>query len=269
VCTVLTKVNHSCAPNCVKFCPTAASCGASEIWSVREIAENEEITICYCERDDMIYSSRDEFLQSHHRFQCACPWCQSSRCFEDGKAIEARDSTREHLLRLEKEIIHMEQELLWQTLDDRLEAAVTCANMVTHAASLLSEMEQQLVVCSEDILMMQVRTLKLIANVAVAGIGALETLGKGNAEALEFLASEFLQSTQKLLVKQLQYLHPDHPVLASTHVDISQALESSGKTARGHTDAAKKIKMLYNTRKRFPRASRELKKAGDCYWGSK
>lgn len=38
---VLTMLNHSCNPNCIKFSPSAGSSGASEVWTVREVQENE------------------------------------------------------------------------------------------------------------------------------------------------------------------------------------------------------------------------------------
>jgi hypothetical protein len=111
----LTKINHSCDPNAIKFSPSAGSSGASEIWSVRDIREGEEITICYCEPLEMTRQSMHEFLVAHHRFICCCTVCESNRDpkREESDITEAQESQFQEMLQA------MESELkFWRSVDE-------------------------------------------------------------------------------------------------------------------------------------------------------
>lgn len=72
-------INHSCMPNCIKFAPTAASLGASEIYATRGIAQGEEITINYCFPCESSYKSAKDYLMDNHTFECTCPRCGALR----------------------------------------------------------------------------------------------------------------------------------------------------------------------------------------------
>jgi hypothetical protein len=72
---IFSLVNHTCAPNCTKLCPTTDKGWrrASEIWTNRDVQKGEELTICYNHIREMTNSSIAKFLHEHHRFQCNCP----------------------------------------------------------------------------------------------------------------------------------------------------------------------------------------------------
>jgi len=68
-------INHSCMSNCIKFAPTKASMGASEIYTTRNITRGEEVTINYCLPCETSYKSARDYLKENHTFECLCPRC--------------------------------------------------------------------------------------------------------------------------------------------------------------------------------------------------
>eukprot|EP01038_Epipyxis_sp_PR26KG_P004928 gene4928-6896_t len=118
----LSLVNHSCIPNCIKFSPKNKNkYGYSEIWSIKPIEKDEEITICYITPMEMITSSMQDYLTKHHRFQCNCP-----RCFitpvATTKNINNNDlfiQSKQELVLFQSELEEMETEFLWHnSIDD-------------------------------------------------------------------------------------------------------------------------------------------------------
>lgn len=67
-------VNHTCAPNCTKLCPSMDKGWrkASEIWTNCDVKKGDELTICYNHIREMTEKSVAQFLHEHHRFKCTC-----------------------------------------------------------------------------------------------------------------------------------------------------------------------------------------------------
>lgn len=74
----LTVVNHSCRPNCIKYAPTSASHGASEIWTTEFVPAGQELLICYVEPIGQSPLSVRDYLSSSHGFSCGCRHCSFS-----------------------------------------------------------------------------------------------------------------------------------------------------------------------------------------------
>jgi hypothetical protein len=71
----LSMINHSCAPNCMKFAPSNSSSWASEIWTTRAVRAGEELTMSYRAPLETCSSSMEAFLLQNHRFLCMCAAC--------------------------------------------------------------------------------------------------------------------------------------------------------------------------------------------------
>jgi hypothetical protein len=119
---VLTMLNHSCNPNCIKFSPSTGSSSASEIWTVRQVEENVELTICYCEPLEMTKQSMQEYLEMHHRFSCKCSDCIAVTTLENNAPAEKQQAIIKksvHDNKLQEIILGMQQELRFlENLDD-------------------------------------------------------------------------------------------------------------------------------------------------------
>jgi hypothetical protein len=74
----LTILNHSCQPNSIKYAPTSASYGASEVWTIERIEKGQELLICYAEPSGQNPLTVREYLQKNHSFKCSCRYCSIS-----------------------------------------------------------------------------------------------------------------------------------------------------------------------------------------------
>ncbi|KAH9936369.1 SET domain-containing protein [Fomitopsis serialis] len=67
--------NHSCAPNAVtKYIITPSKPVRMEVIALRDIAEDEEVTIPYLD-PALPVETRQQALQSNYGFSCSCPTC--------------------------------------------------------------------------------------------------------------------------------------------------------------------------------------------------
>jgi len=89
----ISKANHCCDPNCWVVVPESAP---GEVVSVRSIAAEDELTVSYLCRSDLLRSvrGRQKMLKSGWEFTCCCRRCASdvddSRRFSCSRCVEAR-----------------------------------------------------------------------------------------------------------------------------------------------------------------------------------
>jgi len=161
----LSMINHSCAPNCIKFAPSNSSGWASEIWTTRAVPKGGELTMSYRSPLETAASAMRLFLQQHHRFRCVCAACQdrereatightgrgaaarariqtqervtvfTAAATEEGEAEAAAEAT---LAAIEEAAEAMEKELKWLAVDDEEDVLHTCKRM-QHASEQLLE----------------------------------------------------------------------------------------------------------------------------------
>ena len=231
---VLTMLNHSCNPNCIKFSPSTGSSSASEIWTVREVEKGEELTICYCEPLETTSESIRQFLEVHHRFFCKCSFCTNEAITENNLTDERR-----HLLRnanvqaakLQELIVGMEQEMQFLRNLDDLEVGFESVVKLMRATTDLSSVESD-ANTTDDIPAsprLLARLCKLAANVAVTFLEYSEKTDERGRRPkgilLKTASFSFLRNSISLLSHQMKYLGPYHPDIASSHIDIAEALE--------------------------------------------
>jgi SET domain len=231
---VLTMLNHSCSPNCIKFSPCAGSSGASEIWTIDEVQKGDELTICYCEPLEMTKESMQEYLDAHHRFTCKCPSCVQAITFRNSLPEEKLLSLRKVNLqegKLQEIIIGMEQELLFLKNLDDLDVGFDNVVKLMKATTDLSSVESD--ENKDDNFSVNPRLLsrlcKLAANAAVLFLEyADKTAGSGRQPKgilIKSAAFSFLRNSLSLLSHQTKYLGNYHPDIASSHIDIAEALD--------------------------------------------
>jgi SET domain len=230
----LTMLNHSCNPNAIKFSPCAGSLGASEIWSVRSIAPGEEITISYCEPLEMTRQSVQEFLKSHHGFTCQCSECLAPEIGDKTQDGDSKSPPKAnqiaHESKLQEMILGLEQELkFWQStphdIDGAIQGVTRLMKNTTEMAAVESEGEGFAV--SSRLL---ARLHKLAANAAATFLDFASKFQQQRGkrpkrELLKTAAFSFLRNSLSLLWQQLTYLGPHHPDVASSHIDMAEALE--------------------------------------------
>jgi SET domain len=231
---VLTMLNHSCSPNCIKFSPSTGSSGASEIWTIDEVQKGDELTICYCEPLEMTKESMQEYLDAHHKFTCKCPSCVQAVTFMNSLPEEKQLACRKVNLqesKLQEIIIGMEQELLFLKNLDDLDVGFDNVAKLMKATTDLSSVEND--ENKDDNFSVNPRQLsrlcKLAANAAVLFLEyADKTAGSGRQPKgilIKSAAFSFLRNSLSLLSHQMKYLGDHHPDIASSHMDIAEALD--------------------------------------------
>lgn len=231
---VLTMLNHSCSPNCIKFSPSTGSSGASEIWTIDEVQKGDELTICYCEPLEMTKESMQEYLDAHHRFTCKCSSCVRAITFRNSLPEEKELAFGKLILqekKLQEIIIGMEQELLFLRNIDDLDVGFDNVVKLMKATTDLSSVESD--EDKGDNFSVNPRLLsrlcKLAANAAVLFLEyADKTTGSGRQPKgilIKSAAFSFLRNSLSLLSHQMKYLGNHHPDIASSHIDIAEALD--------------------------------------------
>lgn len=231
---VLTMLNHSCSPNCIKFSPGTGSSGASEIWTIDEVEKGDELTICYCEPLEMTKESTQEYLDAHHRFTCKCSSCIQavtliSNLQEEELLAVQKVNLQER--KLQEIIIGMEQELIFlKNLDDLevgFDNVVKLMKATTDLSSVESDENEDNNISVNPRLLS--RLCKLAANAAVLFLEyADKTTGSGRQPKgilIKSAAFSFLRNSLSLLSHQMKYIKNHHPDIASTHFDIAEALD--------------------------------------------
>eukprot|EP00929_Paragymnodinium_shiwhaense_P045798 TRINITY_DN23348_c0_g1_i2.p1 TRINITY_DN23348_c0_g1~~TRINITY_DN23348_c0_g1_i2.p1 ORF type:complete len:659 (+),score=29.10 TRINITY_DN23348_c0_g1_i2:172-2148(+) len=91
---LLSRVNHSCDPNCVKSCNVD---GSSTLIALRDIKQGEEITVSY--ESDCYLLLRDEERRAHPRLArvrpCKCQRCRNQECA--GQDLSVQHPEFEHV----------------------------------------------------------------------------------------------------------------------------------------------------------------------------
>lgn len=129
----LTKVNHSCDPNCIKFSPSK-SFAASEIWTTKFVKAGHELSICYVDPAEQTSKALQDFLHVHHRFICTCTRCaiHSSRALDKHAILFQQEED------LQQQLQTMETELQWLRVDESKDAIATLYNMLKAIDLLIS-----------------------------------------------------------------------------------------------------------------------------------
>ena len=70
----LSRLNHSCRPNCVHHWRPDMHCMI--VHAVRDIEEGQELCTCYGPGDCRLTSERQEYLLERYNFRCLCDMCQ-------------------------------------------------------------------------------------------------------------------------------------------------------------------------------------------------
>lgn len=231
---VLTMLNHSCSPNCIKFSPSTGSSGASEIWTIDEVQKGDELTICYCEPLEMTKESTQEYLDAHHRFKCKCPSCVQAITFINSLPEEKQLAFQKVNLqerKLQEIITGMEEELLFLRNLDDLDVGFDNVVKLMKATTDLSSVESD--ENKDDNFSVNPRLLsrlcKLAANAAVLFLEyADKTTGSSRQPKsilIKSAAFSFLRNSLSLLSHQMKYLGSHHPDIASSLIDIAEALD--------------------------------------------
>lgn len=258
----LTKMNHSCSPNCIKFKPTAQSNWASEIWTVRDIAEGEELSICYCEPSEMTSRSMREYLLTQHRFFCLCELCtrlklpqERSKEDENSKS-SANTEIAVVLLELDKRqetIAMLESELSFISLEEHTDALRICKKMMKLGEeTMLARFDELLslpwpvqvpvplagagvgdeeevgkdegAVLQRSLLVIKIRVLKLLVQAAATSIQAYSQTKGVKKSVLEKAIYTYAGASHTLLRLQTELLGPDHSELSTTQSDLAEGL---------------------------------------------
>lgn len=91
----LSRLNHSCRPNCVHF--WNPSLHQMVVHAVRDIENGEELYTCYGPGDCRLTSERQEYLLERYNFECLCNMCQEgSDVKNDGDKLEFTRINRFH-----------------------------------------------------------------------------------------------------------------------------------------------------------------------------
>jgi len=301
---ILTKFNHSCQPNCIKFQPTPSSFGASEIWSIRDIIKGEELTINYCELLEMTRVSMQAYLYDHHRFKCLCSRCSDGTI--NDTIVESMQASNSVSMIIDEENIQkqletIETELLWLKVEDPKQVIATCHSMLKTTSALLSLIDEadtlntvKVVACS-----LKARILKCSVNCATLLLKNVDILandpngGKKPKKALiQSCMITYAKNSILLASEQHQYLGNTHPDLAATYVDIVEGLsalldlypdqilitfpsdlyswsvskQAVRKKCEEYQREANRLKGLYSFNKRYPIARQALKGGPGCHY---
>ena len=96
---VLSRINHSCIPNAERWWDLERE--VETLYAIRDIKENEEITVAYS--GEIYYrplSERQDLISRGWRFRCLCQCCKLS----DPEAIAASDRRRRFIGWVDKEV---------------------------------------------------------------------------------------------------------------------------------------------------------------------
>lgn len=88
---VISMINHSCRPNCIKW--SGGQDGRSELQAVRDIRAGEEITISYLEPWEQSRRSRRVRIPDQFEFTCTCELCdiEAGSTFEELEKLYGSD----------------------------------------------------------------------------------------------------------------------------------------------------------------------------------
>jgi hypothetical protein len=231
---------------------------------------------------------------------------------EDTKA-DSEPEEKAGLEAIEQDLNHMESELLWQTVDDNaVDVMRTTRDMMKANTIMLRSIEKCRDRDGDSVrILARAHRVGVHASARYIEFGSDEWDQKKAKDAkatkiapkkstFREAAVSYLYHSLKLLECQTEYLGEQHPDVASTHQDISQAIEcfvgfcdgeeelkhfqemfvdielnhmslrsvkELKKAGKSYADKSKDIQRLYRTRIRFPNAPKVLTHPGACYWG--
>lgn len=228
-------LNHSCCPNCIKLIPATKN-GCSEIWTICDVKNDEELTICYVNPLETATISVREYLHTNHRFTCSCTRCQSlgfasslyaEKQFDDSVALEPS------LLSLLAAEQHLDQKVaeVEATLAD-IHSTKRQKNSLQLFLSLVESIE--VLVSPYAAVSLEERPVRLLARACKAGIsaimGAIEVFEISGKPVMHTLAVKFLDSHLALLLYQLAYQSRSHPDIGGTLDCIADGILSLKQT---------------------------------------
>lgn len=246
---LLTMVNHSCDPNCIKFPPSSGTAGYSEIWTTRNVEIGEELTISYSPTSLITRRSMQKFLESHHRFHCCCRICATSTMPTINDDNEGSESERKQLdedaVQLTIESIDRELQFLSIEAPPPSEVYVTCVSMMKTVQKIIDLFDDCKVKNSADLI--KAHCYKACVNCAAKVLQSAEdastlsgpestAVKKPKTKTLLLAATLYLRNSLLLLDQQFQYLGQEHPDLATTFEDISQGLTCVLRFTPSHED---------------------------------
>mmetsp|Transcript_4045 Transcript_4045/g.6272 ORF Transcript_4045/g.6272 Transcript_4045/m.6272 type:complete len:481 (+) Transcript_4045:141-1583(+) len=227
-------MNHSCLPNCIKLTP-GSKYAPSEIWSTRDVALGEELTISYVYPLESTALYTRTYLKKSHCFECRCPSCEAG---------ELSDSvlSEDEIIELENKVQKCENQY---TIDisDKPSTESRCGShyrdilgellripllrfnlrldiLCTLPVELTSETPANQDISRGDIFV-RVRLLKCCVRVALAWVGASEAIHEDVSEDAAVL---FLWASLMLYFSQVLHLGHCHPDVGSTVHDILEGL---------------------------------------------
>jgi hypothetical protein len=301
----LCMVNHSCDPNCIKFEPRAGSRGASEIWTTRDIAAGEEITISYCSPIESLTIPMRSYLLDQHSFNCRCIRCLEFEVFKSPSTLS------EMIEEWDSWIGDSEFEL--QSLKYEVSDIGILDKMADECNRIHSQLKvHQTDIFPSDLLRLQAHNRILFGSIALKKLSLFERMastektkskqGQGVEPAqLVKVGKELLQCNSEILRLQRKYLGKDHPDIITTITDMMNALDFLSETLStaevndflqrllwdevfGDADESKavsnskqlraiikqdttRLKNLYSIAKRYPEAVKVIKCPGLSFWG--
>jgi hypothetical protein len=294
--------NHSCEPNCIKLIPPGKH-SASEIWTTRSVAANEELVICYYSPVESASQTIRQYLQVNHRFSCTCPKC-SRIAGVSGEVDNSSASSEPTDVAFEQQVAATEAHKaeLERTVK-RSDALPSLRSLYSDAATCLQEHGTVL----SDQYALLARACKVVVAAVLLCINWSEV---HNQPVEEVHAVALVDYSMRLLHYQRQYLGSDHPDVGSTLSDLYEGIQALKqkypKALSGNFTAvqweqvmnavasaddtsapakkssaamatqcakycqaeARRIKALYNTAVKYPEAMQLLKApAGAHFWG--
>jgi hypothetical protein len=293
--------NHSCEPNCIKLIPPGKH-SASEIWTTRPVAVNEELVICYYSPVESASQTIRQYLQVNHRFSCTCSKC-SRIAGVSGEVDNNSASSVPADVAFEQQLAAIETHKAELELAVKRSDALPSRSLYSDATTCLLE--------HETVLREQYALLARACKVVIAAILlCINWCEVHNQPIEEDHAVAFVDYSLRVLHYQRQYLGNDHPDVGSTLSDLYEGIQALKqqypKALSGNFSAqqweqvmnavpnaddtsaqtkkssaamatqcakycqaeARRIKALYNTAVKYPEAMQLLKApVGAHFWG--
>jgi hypothetical protein len=191
-------INHSCMPNCIKFAPTAASLGASEIYATRNIVQGEEITINYCFPCETSYQSAKDYLMENHTFECLCPRCSALKEPEAAPTCDPEESQTEGSLKVTGANLQTAFAVAKGTTISAPTAAEKKAAAALEAASAAVKLELEKEVDNEELLVFIEESEMKVADAVSPPPDAIVTWGETSKTCKEFMVQSLERCAEVL-----------------------------------------------------------------------
>lgn len=219
----LCLINHSCQPNCIKFEPRAGSRGASEVWTTKDVAAGEELTICYLHPMESSWQYAQDYLQTQHGFVCKCTRCQGIG--EEAVAGVQKDRDLEEV---EEGFGNIEAMLNFAVSAGRppdIEVVEeSLASLDEISSTLQRKLSESNIVFAREKLRLDVRLRTNQASLLNAGVELFDGQSQHVEPACDY-AQKLALTAAKLFVSQVELLGKEHSNLATSLTDLWNALD--------------------------------------------